>query len=65
MSVDLTEIALTEQLVMPSIGDFWTPRSLEELAEAQGAAVVESIEAFRDDTISDEEADAFMAALEL
>lgn len=65
VSVDLTEIALTEQLVMPSIDDFWTARPLEELAEAQGAGVVESIESLRDDTISDEEADAFMAALKL
>lgn len=65
VSVDLTDIALTEQLVMPSIGDFWATKSLEELAEAQGVDVVESIDALRDDTISDEEADAFMAALEL
>ena len=65
VSVDLTDIALTEQLVMPSIGDFWEKRSLEELAEAQGVGVVESIEALQDDSISDEDADAFMAALEL
>ena len=65
VSVDLTDIALTEQLVMPNISDFWTTQSLEELAEAQGVGVVRSIEALRDDTISNEEADAFMAALEL
>ncbi len=65
VSVDLTDIALTEQLVMPSIGEFWAEESLEELAEAQGVGVVESIEALQDDTISDEEADAFMAALDL
>ena len=65
VSVDLTDIALTEQLVVPSIGDFWATKSLEELAEAQGVGVVESIEALQDDTISDEDADAFMAALEL
>ena len=65
VSVDLTDIALTEQLVMPSIGVFWTGKSLEELAEAQGAGVVGSIEVLQDDTISDEEAEAFMAALEL
>ena len=65
VSVDLTDIALTEQLVMPSIGDFWETKSLEELAEAQGVRVVESIEVLQDDTISEEEADAFIAALEL
>ncbi|MDE0162426.1 MAG: hypothetical protein OXL98_11895 [Acidimicrobiaceae bacterium] len=65
VSVDLTDIALTEQLVVPSIGEFWATKSLEELAEAQGVGVVESIEALRDDTISDEEADAFIAALAL
>ncbi len=40
-------------------------RSLEELAQAQGVGVVESVEELQDDTISDEEAAAFMAALGL
>lgn len=65
VSVDMTDIALTEQLVMPSIGDFWATKSLEELAEAQGVGVVESIKTLRDSTVSEEEADAFIAALEL
>lgn len=52
-------------MVMPSIGDFWATASLEELAEAQGVGVVESIDMLRDDTISDEEAEAFIAALGL
>ena len=65
VSVDLTEITPTEQLVMPDIEDFWVKRSLEELAEAQGVGVVESIKMLQDDTISDEEAEAFIAALEL
>ena len=50
---------------MPDIEDFWGKRSLDELAEAQGVGVVESIKMLQDDTISDEEAEAFIAALEL
>lgn len=66
VSVDLTEIAPAEQLaLMPSVEEFWSKRSLDELAEAQGVGVVESVEVLQDDTISDEEAEAFIAALEL
>ena len=60
------EIASSEQTErLPDIEDFWTTRSLEELAEAQGVEVVESIETLQDGTISDEEAEAFIAALDL
>ena len=45
--------------------EFWSRRSLEELAGAQGVGVVESVEEFQGDTISDEEAEAFIAALGL
>ena len=66
ISVELTEIASAEQMeLLPDVEDFWTTRSPEELAEAQGVEVVESIEMLQDDTISDEEAEAFIAALEL
>lgn len=65
VSVDLTEIALTEQLVMTYVENFWAKRSLEELAEAQGVEVVEAVEVLQDHTISDEEAEAFIAALKL
>ena len=54
-----------EQLVMPDIEGFWAKRSLEELAETQGVGIVESVEVLQDDTISDEEAEAFIAALKL
>lgn len=64
-SVELEDIELTEQLAMPGMGDFWVTESLDEMAEEQGVSVVESIDVLRDNTISDEEADAFMAALEL
>lgn len=49
----------------PETEEFWSTRSLEELAQAQGVGVVESVEELQDDTISDEEAEAFMAALGL
>ena len=65
VSGDPTEIALMEQLVMPDVEDFWIKRSLDNLAEAQGVGVVESIKMLQDDTISEEEAEAFIAALEL
>ena len=59
------EIASAEQTErLPDIEDFWTTRSQEELAEAQGVEVVESIETLQDGTISDAEAEAFIAALE-
>lgn len=50
---------------MAGIVDFWTTPSLEELAESQGGKVVDRIETLQDDTISDEEAEAFLAALDL
>ena len=50
---------------MLDIEDFWTKRSLDELAAAQGVGVVESVEMLQDDTISDDEADAFLSALGL
>ena len=66
VSVDLIGIAPAEQLVlMPGVEEFWSRRSLDELAQAQGVGVVESVEMLQDDTISDEEAEAFIAALEL
>ena len=66
VAVDLTEIAPAKQLaLMPGVEEFWSRRSLDELAQAQGVGIVESIEMLQDDTISDEEAEAFIAALEL
>ena len=66
VKVDLAQIAPAEQLtLMPGVEEFWSRRSLGELAQAQGVGAVESIEMLQDDTISDEEAEAFIAALEL
>ena len=60
------EIASAQQTeLLPDVEDFWTTRSLEELAEAQRVGVVETIDMLQDGTISDEEAAAFIAALEL
>ena len=60
------EIASAHQTeLLPDIEDFWDKRSLKELAEAQGVGIVQSIKMLQDGTISDEEAEAFIAALDL
>ena len=60
------EIASAQQTeLLPDVEDFWDKRSLEELAEAQGVGIVESIKTLQDDTVSDREAEAFIAALDL
>ena len=60
------EIASAQQTeLLPDVEDFWDKRSLEELAEAQGVGIVESIKTLQDGTIADKEAEAFIAALEL
>ena len=48
-----------------TIEDFWTTRSLTELAEAQGVEVVTDVEALQDEFISDEETEVFITALGL
>ena len=66
VSVHLTEIARVEQLVLaPDLEDFWAQKSLDQLAEAQGVGAVDSVEMLRVATISEEEAEAFIAALGL
>lgn len=66
ISVELAKIASAEQLgIVPDIENFWKPQSLEELVESQGVSAIDRIEVLQDDTISDEEAEAFLAALEL
>lgn len=47
------------------IGDFWTTRSLAELAQEQGVDVVCDVGSLQDESISDEEAEAFITALGL
>ena len=45
--------------------DFWIEKSLQELAETQRVEAVESIDQLQHDTISDQEAEAFINALGL
>ena len=52
-------------MLMADIGDFWATRTLKELAESQGVSAIHRIDTLQDDTISDKEAEAFLAALEL
>ncbi|MCY3585528.1 MAG: hypothetical protein F4Z53_15170 [Acidimicrobiales bacterium] len=66
VAVDLVEILRADQLVLGvPVTDFWTTRSVAELAEEQGVTPVVSIDELRDDTISEHEAKAFMEALGL
>lgn len=66
VSMDSIEVVEPQRLALgPVIGDFWTTRSLAELAEEQGVAVVDDIATLQDESISDEEAEAFITALGL
>ncbi|MCY3862383.1 MAG: hypothetical protein OXG67_10525 [bacterium] len=66
VSVELAKIASAAQLgLMPDMENFWMSQSLEELAESQGANVIDRIDALQDDTITEKEVEDFLAALEL
>ena len=66
VSVELATIASAVQLgLMPDVENFWMAQSLEDLAESQGIEAIDRIESLQDDTVSDEEAEAFLSALEL
>lgn len=66
VSVESIEVVQPQQLAHgPAIGDFWTKRTLVELAEAQGVDVVVDVQTLQDESISDEEAEAFITALGL
>jgi len=47
------------------VSDFWTTKTVTELAAEQGVSPVKTIDELRDESISEEEAKAFMEALEL
>ncbi len=51
--------------LLQDVGNFWESQSLEDLADSQGVHVIDRIKVLRVETISDEEADAFLAALRL
>ncbi|MXZ31597.1 MAG: hypothetical protein F4Z22_12350 [Acidimicrobiia bacterium] len=66
VSVESIEVVQPQRLGLgPEISDFWTTRSLAELAEEQGVRVVDDVAALQDETITEEEAEAFMRALGL
>ena len=66
VEVDLIEILRADQLEFGlSVGDFWDTRSVAELAKAQGVGPVSNIDVLRDDTITEEEAEAIIAELGL
>ena len=66
VSVESIEIVQPQRLELgTAIDDFWTTRSLVELAEAQGVDVVVDVETLQDESVSDEEAEAFIRALGL
>ena len=66
ISVESIEVVQPQRLALgTAIDDFWTTRSLTELAETQGVDVVSDIETLQDESVSDEEAEAFITALGL
>ena len=66
VSVEAIEVVQPQRPALgTALGDFWNTRSLAELAEAQGVEVVVDVETLQDESISVEEADAFITALGL
>lgn len=66
VSVETIEVVQPQRLALgPAIGDFWTARSLAELAEEQCVDIVVDVATLQDESISDEEAEAFIRALGL
>ena len=66
VSVELAKFEPAGQLeILRDVGNFWESQSLEDLAGSQGVGVIDRIELLRDETVSDNEADAFLAALGL
>ena len=60
------EIVQPQRLALgTAIDDFWTTRSLVELAEAQGVDIVVDVATLQDESVSNEEAEAFIRALGL
>lgn len=64
--VDAIEEFRIEQLKRGiHVQDFWTTKTVREYAEEQGVSPVTNIDELSDDTITEQEADAFMEALGL
>jgi len=63
-SVSLKRIVRSEQLTMGfEPGEFWTARSISELADVGGIEPVEDVDVLRDDGASDDEVDRLLAAI--
>lgn len=63
-SVNLRDIVRSEQLTMGlEAGEFWTARSIGDLAAERGVGPVDDIEVLRDHEASDDEVDRVLAAL--
>lgn len=66
VAVDLVQTIRADQLVLGvPVTDFWRTPTVAELAAAQGAKPIEDIAELEDNTITDEEAEAFLDALGL
>ena len=66
VSVESIEVVRPQRLALgTATHDFWNTRPLAELAEAQGVEVVVDVETLQDESVSDEEAEAFITALGL
>jgi hypothetical protein len=64
-SVRLRRVIRTEQLIFgEDAGEFWRSVSFSELSERQGTGVISSFDELQDDTLSDEEFAAFLAAVD-
>jgi hypothetical protein len=64
-AVELRQIVRGEQLALGlDPGDFWTTRSVGEIAEELGIAPIDDVEALRDGGATEEEVDQILAALE-
>jgi len=66
VAVDLVEILQTDQLVLGvPVTDFWTTKSVAELAQEQGVVPVKSIDELRMENVNEDETKAFLEALGL
>jgi hypothetical protein len=64
-SVNLREIVRSEQLTMGlEESEFWTARSIADIAAERGVGPVDDVEVLRDHEASDEEVDRVLAALD-
>jgi hypothetical protein len=64
-AVELRQIVRGDQLALGlDPGDFWTSRTVEEIADEMGIGAIRSVEALRDREATDDEVDRMLAAIE-